>query len=318
MNWESYRATYKNYLMSTSQVAILTLVSGEAVKDFPKNLPEELREPLLSGMREVANALREVAEAAEKGKRVSVSLGRPNDPTKGKLLTSVIYLFMSQVKVDGPQDINETFKEGFERLLSSQAVIMAFAHLDAFMSDTMRAICVARPEVLKSEKKIEWSTALTFDKKEDLIKYLIERYVFEFGWLNLSKRVEHLKKQIGLNLVVPESELELLDMAENIRHVAVHNGGRASQEFIERTGRNDLAIGDFVPITFEDIEKISSVARLLASDLFEAVSKKFFGIEDDQLTGVLRRNPKASKRKKSAPSNKAMQRTRRKQASHKR
>jgi hypothetical protein len=316
MPWESYRETYKNYISSTSQVEILTLVSGEAVKDFPKHLPEELRGPLLLGMRETANALIEVAKAAEMGKRISRSVRRPNDPTKGKLLDSVLSLFISEVTADNSRGIDERFQEGFERLLSSQAIIMAFAHLDAFISDTMRAICVARPEVLKSEKKIEWSMALTFDKKEDLIKYLIERYVFEFGWLNLSNRVEHLKKQIGLELIQPESERELLDMAENIRHLAVHNGGRASQEFIERTGRNDLGIGDLVPITLDEIGKISSAARLLASDLFASVSKKFFSIEDDQLTGVLRRSLKDNKRKKSLPSNKVKQRTPRKRAPH--
>jgi hypothetical protein len=246
--------------MATSQIDILTLVSAETLKDFPTNLPDELKEPLLKGMLEVGTALKEVAKAAKEGKPIRKNLSRPTDPTKGKLLDSVISLFISQVSMDESQVISERFQIGFERLLSLQTVIMTFAFLDAFMADTVRTICIARPEVLKSEKKIEWSTALTFDKKEDLIKYLIERYVFEFGWLNLLKRIEHLEKQVGIELETPASQIQLLDMAENIRHVAVHNGGKVSQEFIERTGRNDLAIGEFVPVTFESLRVHSSQA----------------------------------------------------------
>src|SRR5436853_7504990 len=44
--WESYREIYTNYLMAISQIEILTLVGRESTKDFPKNLPEELRSPL--------------------------------------------------------------------------------------------------------------------------------------------------------------------------------------------------------------------------------------------------------------------------------
>ena len=80
----------------------------------------------------------------------------------------------------------------------------------------------------------------------------------------------------------------MLEGAENIRHIIVHNGGRASQEFINRTGRNDLAVGEIVPVTAEYVGDVSSSSRLLASELFTKVSKKFFQVGESDLDGVWR------------------------------
>lgn len=309
MSWESYRSTYRNYLIVTSQVDILTLVSAETLKDFPANLPDELRTPVLNGMREMAAALKEVAKAAEEGRSLKRNVGKETDAMKAKLVNSALSLFVSQALADSSNKnaaIGEKLEIRFERLLSSQGIIMIFAYLDAFMADSMRAVCMARPEVLKREKKIEWSTALTFDKRDDLIRYLVERYVFEFGWLTLSKRIEHLKKDVGIELKIPRSEMDLLTLAENIRHVAVHNGGKVSQEFVERTGRSDLVVGDFVPITFEEIDQISQAARFLSSDLFQVISKKLFGITDEKMTGTWRRNKHTGKARRASASKKPL------------
>jgi hypothetical protein len=70
------------------------------------------------------------------------------------------------------------------------------------------------------------------------------------------------------------------------------------KEFVARTGRNHLIVGNLVPITFEDIAEISQAARLLGSDLFEAVSKKYFDVPSNALTGILRRGKQASKTKR--------------------
>ena len=313
MSWDSYRSTYQNYIMVTTQVEILTLVSAETLKDFPVNLPDELKTPILNAMLEMATALKDVVTAAKEGRSIKRKVGGTGDAKKGKLVDSALSLFMSQIPIDGSkqmgQELDEKLKLGFERLLSSQGIIMTFAYLDAFMADSLRAVCMARPEVLKSEKKIEWSTALTFDNKEDLIRYLVERYVFEFGWLTLSKRIDYLKKEVGIALRIPESEMKLLNMAENIRHVAVHNGAKVSQEFIERTGRKDLVVGDFIPISFEEIGDISQAARLLSSDLFHAISTKYFGIAEDKLTGVWRRNKSLARSTKATTSKKSARET---------
>ncbi|HVS81248.1 MAG TPA: hypothetical protein VHE60_05905 [Pyrinomonadaceae bacterium] len=290
MSWETYRGVFKNFGTAMSQIEILTFVGNETIKDFPSNLPLSLKDPLLAGMRQMSNVIGVVLKASESGKRLRKSIAASDsDPTKGKLLESVVTLIISSADVTKPKKLSKSFQIGFERLLGSQKLVMSFAYLDAFMADTLRAVCAARPEILKSAKKIDWATALGFEKKDDLIVHLVERYVYDFGWLTLSKRLEFLRKEFGLDIAPPEKEIELLHWAENIRHVAVHNGGRVSAEFIERTGKTELVLGEFVPIEFDELEKMIIAVRLLAGDLFTSVSKKFFGVGEHQLTGFLRR-----------------------------
>src|SRR5205807_7395206 len=128
-----------------------------------------------------------------------------------------LQLFLGLVPLGASAKLDKSSQPNFERLLSSQALIMVFAFVEAFLADTLRLICSVRPEILKTEKKIEWSTALEFDKKEDLIAHLRERYVYDFGWLSLDERVKHLRGKLGLEINTPTSDLKLLLWWENVR-----------------------------------------------------------------------------------------------------
>lgn len=290
MTWDDYRRIYRDYSTATNQIQIVTIVASESLKEFPQNLPDALRKPLLGSMLEFATLLTQVVDSAKDGRKGRRSL-KPlsGDPTKATLLYSVLQLYVGQISVGASEESNSS-QPDFERLLSSQALIMVFAFVEAFIGDTLRLICSLRPEILKTEKKIEWATALEFDNKEDLITHLRERYVYDFGWFSLDERVKHLRAKLGLEVGTPASDLELLSLWENVRHVVIHNGGRVSQEFRTRTHQVDLPIGEPIPITFKDIERISTAASLLAADVFESVSSKFFGKTRAEITGLILRS----------------------------
>lgn len=288
MNWETYERTYRDYTTAASQIEILTIVSNESLKDFPANLPEHLRETLAAGLIEVAGALREVAKSALDGHVAKRTVDPREDHANNSLFNSVLKAYLSGAsRSDGGFD--SSFELNFERLLSSQALIMVFAYLDAFLGDTLRVICSIRPEVLKTDKKMNWSKALEFERRDDLIRHLTERYVYDFGWLTLLDRIDYLKAKLGLAINPPSPDVALLQMGENVRHVAVHNGGRASQEYLAKTGRTDLSVGELVPLTFNEVDRISNAASLLAADIFEAVSEKFFDRTGDELGAVMLR-----------------------------
>ena len=56
---------------------------------------------------------------------------------------------------------------------------MSYACLNAFIADSVRAICLRRPAVLKSDKKVEWSTLIELGNWNDIFTYLVETYVFK-------------------------------------------------------------------------------------------------------------------------------------------
>lgn len=165
----------------------------------------------------------------------------------------------------------------FGRIVNSQTLVMLFAHLDAFMGDSLRTICRVRPEVLKSGKTMQWSDIVACGTWEKLIEQLIEEYVFAFGLKPIGERVQGLKDRIGLEFTVAEASLRLLQDAEDIRHIVMHNGGNVSQDYLNRSHRGDVALGQLVPVSLEFVREVRRQVDGIGFALFEAIGKKFFG-----------------------------------------
>lgn len=282
MHWEDYRSTYQSYELSVNQTRVLTIVGREVLSEFPEKLPKAIREPVASTMAQIRNAF-ELAEG--KGGRGPIPYLAELDITDThELVAPVLAMYLALAWLGASHSDAD-----FQRALLSQQLVMLFAHLDAFMSDSLETICRVRPEVLKSSRTLTWETTICFGGWEQLLDHLIEQYVLDFGRKTLSDRVRHMRERLGLVIDCDDGELEFLEEAENLRHIVVHNGGRASEEYIRRTGLNGLALGEFVPIRPEYVYQVSEVTRLLASGVFVGTTEKFFGKKPQQVTGIWRR-----------------------------
>ena len=283
--WKDYKATYYDSVMGLRQTEFQTLVTREVLREFPANLPEHLQETLTKSLVEIGKTVLKAAQMAEEGKEASFSIPTSKNEIDQKLLDSTIFFYLAIIgsKKGKTKEAKEVIQQGFERIISSQSLVMVFAHIDAFLADTVRIICFIHPEILRSEKKIDWATAIAFENKDQLLEFLRERFVLEFGLPNLSKRVEYLSKNLGVDIDRTKIDLELLDNAENTRHIIIHNGGKVSQEFLERTKRTDVKIGDFIPVDFAYADLITESSRHLITEVFEAVARKFFGAKESDL-----------------------------------
>ncbi|MBA7495105.1 hypothetical protein ES702_05684 [subsurface metagenome] len=271
--WKTYSKMYYSLELSINQTRMLTIVSREVFKDFPKGLPQNVQRSIHVSTGQMLSVINKAL-----GREESV-VKRTKDKLKGlydikitKDMGSTI-LFMSIALINLGIPLMEIESES---LLYSQELVMIFAHLDAFMSDSLRIICQACPEVLKRNKKIDWATAISCGGWEKLLDHLIEKYVFEFGWQSISKRIKSLREELGIIVKYRGSDLELLEEAEELRNIVVHNGGRVSQEYIAKTGRNDLIVGAFYPLKSKYLGKVSSAARVLCGELFMGIGRKFF------------------------------------------
>lgn len=282
MDWETYKKTYHSYELSVNQTRVLTIVAAQVLEDFPKKMPKHLRAPMARDFKELGRLVvtakfgRQTKQKKTKPKEIKFSLS-------SHLTDHVMAMYLAQLNLDMPRA-----ELDFGRLLCSQELVMLFAHLDAFMADSLRIVCQARPEVLKSDRKMDWATILSCGGWEELLNRLAEQHVFAFGWQSLPERIEYLNDRLGLSLEGRGYDVKMLEEAANMRHVVVHNGGRASQEYITRTGRNDLAVGEIVPVTPEYVDDVFASSRMLASELFRKVSEKFFDVDDSDLRGVWR------------------------------
>lgn len=276
------------------------MVFSEIFLDFPENLPESLQtvvQKVPEVFVKVASKLADLPKEYFDKHNDGVDLGNLDvdfapynsfeEIYDSPLYSSVLALFLAQVNLGISQStIN------YERLLYQQELIMMFAHLDAFIADTLRIICQARPEMLKRKKSIEWSTILSCGGWQELMDFLVEQFVYEFGWPPLRKRLKMMDEQLGIQISYPDYDFDisLLEEAENIRHILVHNGGRVSKEYIDRVGQYNLQVGDYIPLTFDYLEDVLSASRILVGELFLSVSEKFFGLDPLKITGVWRRS----------------------------
>lgn len=292
-SWESYHVKYHDAEISIHQARIVTIVAGEVLKKYPKNLPPKLADNLRSFMRALARSVPSLNNAAgespaaspperdtEESRKRSLNLTEK----ESELNWSTLLIYGSRVVSKRPVEVD------FVRLLFMQELILLYAHLDGFMNDTLKAIISARPEVLRNKKKtMTWDEALSSGDWDTLVGQLGERLVFEFGWEPISKRIDLLKSEFGLDIKSPKKEVGFITRFDQVRNVLVHNGGRASQEYLRRTGDKRTKLGDPIPITAKNVSSVSSYISLLCGDIFTAVSVKFFQKDRSDLSGILMR-----------------------------
>src|SRR5262249_18264172 len=166
---------------------------------------------------------------------------------------------------------------------------VVWAHVDAFLGDTVRVICRVRPEILRTSKQLTWATALSFDSIEQLLDALVEQFVYEFGWKSLLERLQSLSEKLGVDVTVPDHEAKLLKLFEQRRHLIIHSGGVATKKYIEETGDTRGRVGKTILITHEDVRLLGDTLSMLCSDVFRAVAIKYLDAREQDLTQVLYR-----------------------------
>lgn len=284
----AYRSRYFDFLRAVQSTRAISLVASEALKDFPAGLPAKSRKNVVAFMRDVGGALTsvleqkknapdEIAGGVEARKTVTVK-------QRGTLATVAVQLFMTQtLSGRNPRDLDFPYR------LRAQELVMLLAHFDAFMSDSLRAICLREPNTLKRSKTLAWEDIIRSGSWEALMRRLVDDHVYAFGWGSAREKLTALERECGLKIEANEPDLVKIDEAEQIRHLVVHNNCRVSHEYIRRTRRTTPRIGKSVQIPPRLVEETASAVTVVASSIFTATAAKFFGADPTTLTGVWRR-----------------------------
>lgn len=284
MDWDSYRLRYVNAKKAIFQSRVTSLAAHEALKDFPKNLsPKQNKE-----IKGLLNKLLDIGDKIDQDSNISI-YSQPNSQkfeTKhhvGTITGSVFhFLILHALEGKGIEHIN------FEPLLLSQELIILIAHVDAFISDSIRAMCKVNPKIMISEKKISWRDIIEAENWDNLISFLIEEHSYKLGWESITNRINHICERHGLKISISDA-IRRLSEAEQLRHIIIHNGSRVSQEYLKKTGRTDVELDELIIITQEYTKQVAEDALLLINNLFLSISNKFFGVDieenDDFLLG---------------------------------
>jgi hypothetical protein len=265
---ENYKQIFNDFCIGLKQIEILCSVATYTLEDFPNNLPENLGRSVTLAIGEISKQLN-YDENNSNPQVIDVEVLLNSELEKQLALSVLEFLMMKPVKM-----INRITDYNFERIICPQSLIIVFAHFEAFMVDTIKFICETRPEVLKSKsKKISFEDALEFEN--NIKQFLTDQYTNEFNWKSVEDKLNFFKSEFGIKLDIEDSNLEALVNAENIRHIVVHNGGRMSQQFINKSKKKDFKIGDLVYFSFKEIINISKLTHYIASKIYVETIRKF-------------------------------------------
>lgn len=292
MDWAVYRERYDVFATSLGASGILARVGSAVLKDFPDNLPSDLRDTVRESVTQVLLSARQVrasddmatngAGGATDAEELQVRRSSDSDQQSG-LVESSLLVALGEAGISG----------GFEwdSFARAQHVVMVYAHFDAFFSDSVRAVCEIRPDVLRRDRKISWRDILEQGGWDDLLQRLIEDYVFELGHRGIVERLQAFDRQLSLKLGIPEPDLEAIQYGELVRNVLVHTGSRITPEFLRRAGSagEHLRIGETITVDFDFLDRVANSILIAGSDLFRVVATKFFAVSHKDLDRVWRR-----------------------------
>jgi hypothetical protein len=273
---ESYKKTSQNFHSSLSQSVITTLIANDILKNWPNSLPSEIREPLILEMSKLAAFCVDMMKNQCTRDQFLAEFEKKKADLRAAGKLPDLYVAAFSLLLINPRSSADILNSDFTRVVHSQALVMLFAHLDAFLSDSMRIICQTRPAVLKCDKKMTWADIVSYGQWPTILDRLIEDYVFEFGWKSLRKRLEILNEQIGLRIGFTDEGLQRLEAAELVRHLVTHNGGNINQKYIDVTGQTNFTVGQPFPLDAEFIIETNKLIVTLGIEIFTAIMQKFY------------------------------------------
>lgn len=290
----NYKHKYLSFTNSLIQTQLISLVSSHFFHDFQTQTEESVDKLMTEFQKALMEALDKTSEETTVETRVTRKklLNLQSDEYEYSLAFGTLLLILNSFC--DPYNTNKTpvslseLGQHFCQLARYQALVMVFAHLDAFIDDTLRVACHARPQILKNrEKQVTWEKVLQFQNMEDLIEYFTEELVYEFGHQSVDGQINSLKeKPLKLKLTISNEELKFLRVLEKRRNLIVHNGGVVTQRYIEETNDTNVKVGQVVEVSDQELDELFAIAHRLGSDLFLAVSIKFLGADDMTLTAV--------------------------------
>ena len=265
---------YRDAVANVQLIRIASLSAQASLKRFPANVPGDFGEGLVG----LVNHLRAQLEALEgarddaqfKGQILPGDGNEPSSDAPHPVLEPFVLLAMAK-----SYDQSRLIGIDFAQIALHQELVGILAQFEAFLGDAIRAICSVRPEVLNRNRQIAWKDAIRCGSWSSLIELLVEEYVLETSRLSITERIALLRKDLSIDAALNDQAIETINIAEQIRHVILHNGSRVSAEYQKRLNAYDEKIGDEIVLDDQVVTVISRTVCWSLGRVFLAVMNKF-------------------------------------------
>lgn len=286
---ETFRGQYRSFCQSLSQTQLLAIISTHSLGDFPGGLPPELGKPLKAALTELEDKFNQAAavwkETPGIDQKIDLDLSQENESAFNAFVLLAVKWLLSSDLINSTRTIDNAGSL-FRATACHQAVAMLYAHLDGFLNDAARAICLSEPTVLKSKRQATWEKLLDFRSIDELRRHLVSEYVDSFSRKGVLTRLDLFQSKLGLKLDIPEENDSLLRLYEKRRHLIIHNAGVATSNYISESEDPKAAAGELVLIEEEDVRELAEIVQMTGSKVFRAIVNKFLDVDPTENTIV--------------------------------
>lgn len=193
-------------------------------------------------------------------------------------------------------------REFVNQILLSRAI----ESFNLYITKSLRDIFLSRPEMLKSEEKIDITTIIESQDYQEILLKIVERKVHELSYKSLHELRKFIFGRTGIELFESEQDFHTAILASEIRNLIAHNDCVANDVFKAKTKSvNTLpSISDEGRVLIDDdwlrkasytLDRVVFRFDELAAEKFALKKRPLFKLDEflksDQFSQLLRERP---------------------------
>ena len=128
-----------------------------------------------------------------------------------------------------------------------------------YLSNLLSEAFRLRPELLRSNAKVEVDMILQHKSLDDLISVLAERKIQKLAYEPFTQVVRFFKSRLDLEIAGEEEDLSRLTEAIEIRNISVHNACVINRRYMQRLRLDSSLIGTMKRLNIENVEPLAIV-----------------------------------------------------------
>ena len=290
MSWNELLTKYLDFISNLDDMRILSNLSHQIFDKYPQNIPLHIYEPIdydLSFARDIVKL-----QYADESKTPSKEIKDP-EKFKPKSKISSIFLESSMAKAIQIRIQSEDFDEAkvfelksiFKKMILEQEFLSYYSLFEAFLNNILTIIFKKHPKKLnpkdlpKDEKRnIRWGDILQYDNYNDLIEFMIEKYIYSFGYKSLYKRLNILQnnKDFDLQININKNDEPLLNEIDELRNCFIHSGGRVTIKALQKIRQPNFKVGETIILIPKTNIEIYNCFKEKSNLMFKQAAEKYY------------------------------------------
>ena len=175
---------------------------------------------------------------------------------------------------ENPEEINFD-PNSHDRLITEMIISRLVDNYQTYLTEVIRAILRAKPEILRSSEQVKLEYVLNFDNIDALITDLIDQKAYELGHRGFSDLDKWCDSFLGVQLARNQPQRdELIEIIET-RNLIIHNRSQVNKKYLSKVKGSNLLVGKMRPINHKYLMVASNLLSLSAMDFDTQVVSKF-------------------------------------------